>query len=153
MSLDLPFSAIKVFPGTLFLITNSGVGGIAISAASLGTNQSGEPGIAIMAEADSGGTGIQGTSEGTSDSGSGCGVAGYSNAGVGVLGTSDSNWGVGGTSNSGAGVLGKAPLLASQATAPLAWCRPFSTNSIGLFATGTPAGYFSGDVQLPGMFP
>ena len=92
------------------------------------------------------GVGVQGEST------SNWGVGGTSQSQVGVMGRSTSNWGVGGTSQSGAGVVGQSTSNNGVAGTSQSGSgvTAQSTSGSGLWAKGTPAGHFEGDVTVTG---
>jgi hypothetical protein len=90
---------------------------------------------------------------------------------AGVYGTSSANYGIYGSSSSGTGVYGQSQELdgvggvsaspqhagvsavnnaAATGTTPSAFGLWASSNNTGVYAQGTPAGYFAGDVQVTG---
>jgi hypothetical protein len=140
--------------------SNWGVGGTSDSGAGVvgtsnsnngvaGSSNSGNGVFGISTKnGDVGGTGVGVLGQSTSN----WGVGGSSDSGVGVMGTSNSNWGVGGTSDSGAGVVGTSNLNNGVAGTSKSGngIAGISTTGPGLWATGTPAGFFQGNVTVTG---
>jgi hypothetical protein len=149
-----------------FRITQPSSGGVAILGRSFGTDRFGDQPTGVQGEADSGGVGVLGTSD------SGPGVQGVSPHGPGVNGQSYSSDGVYGQSGSSHGVYGESQNfdgvkgishspshagVAAQNDSSLVgsgdgnfglWA--VSSNGVGVYGQGTPAGYFNGDVRVTG---
>ncbi|MGO9155637.1 hypothetical protein [Mycobacterium sp.] len=178
-NLNLPFvqsgsTGQLAIPGwRAFSITLTDGGGTAVCAESYGTGEYGDPATALYAESD--GTAVRGQGKD-----GGTAVAGYADTGVGVFGVrgeptvtydltpavvglSADSYGIFGGSDASDGVKGvsASPLHAGvlaintsgasgQAQAPSGFAVWASSNNTGIFAQGTPAGYFAGDVLVTG---
>jgi hypothetical protein len=134
--LTLPYAATADFGGrSLFSLTATG-GGTGVQGRGLGNDpQGGDAGTGVEGDSDVG-TGVQGTSQ------SGNGVAGDSTSGIGVYGHSSTAQGVSGDSDNSNGIFGT---TRSKQAAAISAVN--DSGGPGVWARGSPAGYFETDAD------